>query len=377
MFTKSRLILIAAMMLVIPLVTGCGLSDQKSKTKQKITIGVVIPLTGGTSYGGERVKSGVDLAVEEINNSGGIGGKEMVAIYEDSQCDPKLAVVAARKLKDIDKVSVVLGDWCSGGALAMAPILEESEVVQLALGIAANLRDAGDYIFRAPLGVEYHAKAMADYLVNKAGVKKLAILYINNEFGVSWEEFLKNYYQKAGGGIVLAEPFEQGAADFRTSLAKLDHSNAEAVFMVAMNEYGPLLLQTKEMDIRQPRFAYATIEAQEILDVAGDAADGVIYTSPFDADSSSLDTQRYQEKYQAKYGKLSDYFAACSYDAAMLAARAMKVCGEDSSCIKEELYQVKNYPGASGTINVDDHGDFILPVIFKKIENGKFVFMKK
>src|SRR3989344_8760817 len=153
------LIMVIVALTIIP---GCS---QKSIEKEKITIGVITPLSGSLSSLGEVVVNSVNMALEEVNNNGGINSKEIEAIFEDSESNPKKAAVAAQKLISINKVSLILEGDTSGSAASVAPIAQESKVVHLSIFSTTNaLIDAGDYVFKLREEATPHAKAITSVI---------------------------------------------------------------------------------------------------------------------------------------------------------------------------------------------------------------------
>ena len=343
--------------------------------KEVVKIGVILPLSGTAAYAGEEVKSGIDLAVEEINNKGGINGKKLEVIYEDTKCNPTEAINVFNKLTKIDKISVIIGDWCSSCVLAVAPIAEKSRIVLVSLGISPKIRFAGDYIFRIPVSLAYYSKRLAQY-VHKKNISKVSILYINNDYGASFSDYFRKDFENLGGKIVSVETFERGATDFRTQLIKIKNDNSEAIFIIAYNEFDRILKQKEELKINKLVLASNTVESQQVLDL-GKLAEGIIYPYSFNPDSNRKGSIEYQTLYKAKYGKKSGYYAAEGYDAVKILAKAIKVCGTNSVCIKNELYKIKNFDGATGKISIDEYGDVETPILIKKIENQNFIIIEE
>ncbi|MCK4458341.1 MAG: ABC transporter substrate-binding protein [Methanosarcinales archaeon] len=157
MATKHILI---GVVLFLAVIAGACLQDTQP---DEIRIGAILPLTGEAAEYGEDAKLGIDLAVEEINAAGGINGKRIQVVYEDSQATPSQGVSAIQKLTTVDKVPVIIGAMASSVTLAIAPIAEENKVVLLSPASSApQITEAGDYIFRTEFSDAYGGKAQAE-----------------------------------------------------------------------------------------------------------------------------------------------------------------------------------------------------------------------
>jgi len=158
---------------------GCAKKEEK-----EIKIGVILPLTGDAAKYGQSAKKGMKLAVDEINNKGGINNQRVILIIEDSQGQVKNGVSAFNKLITIDKVPIVVGELLSSITLAIAPIANEKKIIVLSpASTAPKITEAGDYIFRNVASDIVEGQIMAEYAFNKLQYKKIAILYINNDYG--------------------------------------------------------------------------------------------------------------------------------------------------------------------------------------------------
>lgn len=352
-------------------------------TRQKtepgeIKIGVILPLTGEGAKYGDAAKKGFDLAVDEINNNGGIKGKKIHLICEDSQGDPKLGVSAMQKFATVDKVNAVLGDLFSSVTLAIAPICNNDKIVLLSPASSSpKITDAGDFIFRNCPSDVYEGTIMSNYAYDKLGYKKVAVFHINNEYGIGIKTvFEKNFISK-GAAICNEETFEQNATDFRSQLTKIKEANPEAIYLVGYKEMGYILKQAKEMGINCQFLSTVMLEDPEIIKIAGGAAEGAIYSaSAFDPKSDNLVIKSFVAAFKNKYGIEPDIFAGLSYDAMKIMSIAITRGGFSSQEIKTAMYDVKNYSGIAGETSFDANGDAILSPIIKKVKDGKFVQFK-
>jgi len=359
---------------VVVILAAVLIVTQTRKGEKEIKIGVILELTGPLSRLGERSKRGMEMAVEEINSSGEVKGSKINLIVEDTKSDPKEGVAAFLKLINTYHVPVVTGATGSSIVMACAPIANEKKVVLFSTGATSPLiTKAGDYIFRNRLSGEAEVKAMAEFAIKKLNIKKIAVLYVNTDYGVGNKDVFKRTYEDLGGKVLLSEGFDQGESDFRAHLAKIKKLPIEGVYIIAVGENGYILRQAKEMGINVQFLSTVGIEGPDVLKIAGDAANGVIYTVQKFDPSSSDKTKRFSQKYFNKYGEEPDLFAALGYDAIYIITKVINEYGYDAEAIKNGLYKLKNFQGVVGSISFDENGDIQSEVMMKIIKDGKFV----
>jgi len=345
---------------------------QTKKEPREIKIGAILPLTGSSAQYGQWSKNGADLAVEEINQQGGIRGRRIKIIYEDSKTDAKEGISALNNLYTIHKIQAVITE-SSGVVLAIAPVAERNKIVQLNVGaVNPQIRKAGDYTFSNINDANAEAYQMARFVFDRLQFRKLAILYANTSYGIGARNAMIERFKILGGQIVADEIFEENSGDFRTQLTKIKSANPEAIYIVAVTKDAALILkQAKEIGLKVQFLSATFFEGKDVIDIAGDAAEGTIYTSTA-LDTSSSDVQKFISNYYDKFGITPEIYSATAYDAIRILALAIKNVGYDSSKIKNFLYTVKDYPGISGVTSFDADGAVEKPVLFKILRNKKF-----
>ena len=342
---------------------------------KEIKIGALLPLTGSAAKYGENAKRGIDLAVDEINSEGGIKGRKIQIVYEDTQALPQQGVAAIRKLIIIEKVPVVIGAMASSVTLAIAPVAEENRVVLLSPASSnTKITTAGDYIFRNCISDVFEGAQMAEVAYNIINLRKIAILYINNDYGVGLENVFKTKFKDNGGDIVISEPFEQDATDFRTQLTKIKRTNPEAVYLVGYKEMILILKQANELNLKVQMLSTIMFDDPEILEKAGNAAEGVIFTTwVYDPKSEKEEVRNFTQEFKKRYNTEPGIFVPEAYDALKIIALVIKKGGYNALAIKKALFEIHEYPGVSGVTSFDSNGDVIKPLRLKTVKNGQFV----
>jgi len=352
---------------------------KKPVEKGAIKIGFIGPLTGEAAIYGTSPKKGADLAIEEINAKGGINGKKLELIVEDSKCDPKEAVNAINKLVNVDKIKFIIGGMCSSETLAAAPTAESSKVIMIS-PVSTNYKvsQAGDYIFRTVPSDALQGKKAAELAYQK-GFRKAAILYVStNDYGLGLEKVFKEEFSKLGGTVVISEGYAAGDSDFRTQLTKIKFANPDVLFIPSQMPGNDLIVkQAKELGIGCQIIGTETMQDENFVKTVGKAADGIIFTSF--AEYKGAQAHAFSARFKAKFSEEKTIYSDYAYDAVYALEKAMTACKDvqDSVCVKTELYKT-DFIGATGPVGFDENGDVKGKdfAVFK-IENSQFVPYEK
>jgi branched-chain amino acid transport system substrate-binding protein len=371
---KIRIVTIVVITSVIAtLFAGC----QSKLNQEKITIGAIIPLTGDAGSYGVALKKGMDVALEAINATGGIDGKKLAIVFEDSQADPAKAVAAFNKLRSIDSVPMVLGDMFSAGTLAIAPIAERNKIVLLSPSASAvDLTKAGDYVFRIYPSDTYDGTYLAEFARDKLRAKKVAVVFMQTASISTVVQVFHDKFEDVGGKVVCSEAYKEGDTDFRSQLAKAKAFNPDVMFIPGyLKEMANLLKQAKEIGIKTQFLSISTFSDPKILSLAGGAAEGVMFSSPaFDAESTTHEMQTFLQVFRKKFNAEPDILAGYGYDVVNIAAKALRAARNITpDSIKQRLYDIKDYPGVTGKTTFDSNGDVVKELRIMTVKNGTFV----
>lgn len=341
--------------------------------QEKITIGAIQPLTGSLANVGQNARAAIGIAVSEINSNGGINGKKLEIIMEDGQCDPKAASTAAKKLVEIDNVPAIIGGLCSGETMAAAPIAEKAGIVLLSNGSSnPKVSELGDYVFRVFPSDNFQGKVAADLAFNKLNARNVAVFSCQLDYCAGISSVFISEFEKLGGKIVAEEHFEQQTSDVKTQLLKIKGSSPDIIYFLGMTSESAVgIKQAKELGLEKPLLGSDGWDDPALWSAAGNAGEGAMYTTV-----SVPENKEFLEALEKEVGKgnAAVPFSAQAYDAVYIMADALKKCGENSDCIKEELYKVQGFEGISGTIGFDKNGDLTTAnYAIKVVENGKAV----
>jgi len=368
--------------------TGCkkeespsnSTSTSQSSQNQPIKIGAIVPLTGDAAGYGTSLKKGMDLAVEEINKHPDSAGKHLNIVFEDDRNLPQAGVSAFNKLVSVDNVPTVLGAMFSAVTLAIAPIAESQKVVLLSpTSSAIELTTAGDYIFRIYPSDSYDGQYLATFANEKLHAKRVAVVTLQAASTTSISQLFKKLFTDSGGTVVLDETYQTGNTDFRAILTKINEQKPDLVFLAGtLNETAGLLRQAKELGVKNTFLGISTLNDPKFLQLAGDAADGVLFSSPvFDPTSQAPEMTNFVSAYRVQYGQDPDILAGYGYDTVNIAALAINQADKNGGVtpdnIKTALYAIKNYPGVTGKMSFDKNGDVVKDLRIMTVSGGKFV----
>jgi branched-chain amino acid transport system substrate-binding protein len=370
---KRKILWIIIGIIVIVILIGIVLFGM-SKKNDSIKVGWIGAMTGPQAKYGSYEAS--ILAVEDINNDGGINGKKLELVAEDGKCDPKSAVDATNKLIDVDKVKVIIGGHCSPESVAIAPIAEKNKIIMLAsITGTPLLTNMGDYIFRTSASATVESKLLSNLIKNKFNLSRLAIIYEQTDYARPIAEKMRDEFNKNGGNVILFEAYTPGTSDFRTILTKVNENNIDSIFLDPQSPDAAfnLLKQINELGIKAKLFGNDVTTNQIIINQNPDLFEGFIAANPY-FDINNSNTKKFIEKYDKKYNTNElpyGFWTAESYDGVMIVSDMIKKCGEtDTDCMKKFLYGIKDYPGVSGNISIDENGDGVRTYSLNIVYNG-------
>jgi branched-chain amino acid transport system substrate-binding protein len=368
-----------ALIIVVAVVVGALFyrSSVQRDSDQTIRIGGMLSLTGDSANYGKRSLNGALWAIEQINSSGGISGKEMELVVEDSASSPKNAVSAINKLIDVDNVDIIVGDIISGTTIAAAPVANRREVLLFAPGAShPSLKTAGPFFFRNWTSDDFDGKAMAQYLL-KIGVKQVGLLVQKTDYTFGLAHALEAAFSEGGGQIISREEFDTETTDLRTQISKMKSQGVKDVYISAYSPgTGRALKQALEIGFNPQWYATLTVDTPECASIAGEARNGVIFTTPaFDSSDPRPEMRLFVEGFEERFGEEPESVAGHAYDAINILATVMKKVGNDPARVIEALLNVKDFPGVTGVTSFDEDGDVIKGIHIKQVKDGAIVII--
>ncbi|PIN75377.1 hypothetical protein COV18_04275 [Candidatus Woesearchaeota archaeon CG10_big_fil_rev_8_21_14_0_10_37_12] len=322
--------------------------------QETIKIGAVIDLSGAIQYFGQEANQGLHMALEDINKGSKI---PFELIIEDSKAQPEQALTAAQKLINVDDVHYLVTFSGASAALAILPLANEQEIIQMELiCYVPGCHTKDDYLFCVSGAAHNAPDYMAEDILS-LGYETIALIYVQNDLGESMRQRFTEQFTKLGGNVLFEEAFEQEQTDFRTQLLKIPEIDAIVTF--TFEEIGHLLQDKNELGIETPVYAFFTVTNPQAKDIAGTGLEGVYTAYPGHIKTNAHKT--FAENYAVQHGRNPSIHALKAYDALTLLYKAIETCdyAEDTTCVKEQLEQTQNYEGVSTIITFDECGDLI------------------
>lgn len=348
---------------------------QPRGTADEIRIGHFASMTGGTAVFGTSADEGIRMAADEINARGGVLGRPIRVITEDTQSRQEEAVTAVQKLINQNRVVALLGEIASSRSLAAAPVAQRARIPMLSpASTNPRVTQIGDFIFRACFIDPFQGTAMADFAMkSEKGPKarRFAVLYdVKNDYSLGLREFFTARVLELGGTIVADESYGEGDVDFRAQLNKIRAANPDAIWIPGYyQEVGLIARQARELGITVPLLGGDGWDAETLGKIAGEAINGGFFSNHFSADDQSEAVQGFIRRYRARYGgKLPDAMAILGYDSMMLLADAIERAGSTNGrAIRDALATTRDFPGAAGNITIDENRNARKPLVVLRV----------
>jgi branched-chain amino acid transport system substrate-binding protein len=355
--------------------------DNGSPNRSTIKIGYFGDLTGPTFNFGQSAINGVLMAASEINQNGGINGRQIDVVIEDDKGSPEEAARLTAKLIDQDKVVAIIAGGTSGNSRAAAPKAQSSHIPFISPSSTdPAVTQVGSYIFRACFVDSFQGEVMARFAVNTLKAQKAAVLYdFNSPYGRGLTQYFELSFGKLGGRIVREETYTQGDADFKGQLSTIKAAEPDVIYIPGY--YGDVALIAKQarlIGLTQPLLGGDGWDAPELWPLGGDALNGAYISTHYSLDNPSPALQSFVEQYKQRYGnQLPDAHAALAYDAARLLFDALTRIGStDPDKLREALAQTKNFAGITGVISMDGDRNAVKPAVVLKLQDLKFIYQE-
>lgn len=371
----KKIVGVLAVVIILGLV-GIFYWKNSNQTQTKvIKIGVIMPLTGPAAQIGQDILSGIETAEKQFKNPASLGDS-IKLIIEDSKVDPKTCVSIAEKLINVDKVDFIIGPASSGEALALAPICQKYKIPMLSpTASTPSLTNAGEYIFRIYPTDVYDGEILSGIAVDKLKLKKLAVFYLNNDYGTGLKNVFSQEILRKGSIVNCESGFSESEIDFKTIVSKLKAEKSDGVFIVALvDQYIKILKLIKEQNIKVKILAPVTFDDELIYKRNGAISEGVIYSRPyFNIYASDTIVHNFVSVYEKEKGKKPSILSALGYDSYMLTMNLFQRNSFKKENIIQSFNGIKDYNGASGIINFDKNGDVIKKLEIMTIKNSNAV----
>ena len=376
-FSKKSLQLACAVLgatLLSSVFAGCG-SKESGDT---IKVGANFELTGNVANYGNATIEGLQLAIDEANEAGGVGGKKIELVSVDDKSEAAESINAATKLISDDDVKVIVGPATTGLVLAETQTATDAKVpiiAPCATSPEATVENGKvkPYVFRSCFIDPQQGEVMATFAAKDLKAKT-AVIYVDNssDYSKNLAKVFKEKFEAAGGKVVMEEAFLQKDQDFKATLTKLKTANADVMFVPAYyEEVGKIVKQAREMGINSAILGTDGWDDTKVVDIAGaDALNNTFFSTHYS--EKDAEVQGFIEAYKKKFNRAPNVFAALGYDAGKMLVDALKRAGSgDTEKIREALEATKDLKVGTGTISMDKNHNPIKTAVILEMKNGE------
>lgn len=343
-----------------------------------IKIGEVGSMTGSEATFGTSTHQGIELAIKQENEAGGIKGKKLQIVALDDQGKPDEAATAVTKLITQDKVSAILGEVASSRSMAMAPIAQNYKIPMVTPSSTnPKVTELGDYVFRVCFIDPFQGTVMAKFAAESLKAKKVAVLRdVKNDYSVGLANYFTDTFKKLGGEVIIDQSYSASDVDFKAQLTAIRAKKPDAIFVPGYyTEVALIGRQARELGIKVPLLGGDGWDSPKLNEIGGKAMNNSYFSNHYTPEDKSPRVQEFITKYQAAYGSVPDGLAAMGYDAAKVLIDAMKRAKSfDTADVRTALAGTKEFPGVTGKITIDDKRNAVKSAVVLKVDNGDFKY---
>ncbi|HNW30062.1 MAG TPA: ABC transporter substrate-binding protein [Spirochaetota bacterium] len=365
---------------LLPLAFSC-----KKQSGETIKIGAIFAVTGPASFLGAPEAKTAQMMVDEINNNGGVSGKQLKLIIKDSAGSPEKAISFAKQLIEEEKVFAIIGPSTSGETMKIKTICEDAKTILISCAAAEVIvNPVAKYVFKSPQK-DSHAVQKIFEVMKKKGISKIGIVSSNDGFGIAGKEQLEKIAPTQGIQILISEVYDKKATDLTGVLTKLKAKNVQAVINWSIVPAQSIVAKNmKQLNMNVPLFQSHGFGNIKYVKEAGEAAEGIIFpcgrlliadSLPDNHPQKAL-LMKYKKDYESKYGEDASTFGGHAYDAMLVLVEAIKKAGSDKEKVRDAIENLKGVAGTAGIFNFspqDHNGLDINAFDVLTVKGGKFV----
>lgn len=384
MQVSRKVVLVVLMLFVFGMIAGCGgqAGGGKDAASDEIVVGINAELSGAVASYGSNARDGAILAIEQLNEQGGVLGKKIKAVERDNKSLADEAMSVSADLAGKGMIAQI-GPLTSGNVQGCTPVMMDNKIPLIAPAATAvnvTVNEKGetlDYIFRVCFIDPFQGTLMAQFAAENLGAKTAAILKdASSDYGKGLADYFKKTFTEKGGKIVAEEGFVKGDRDFRATLTKIRSANPDFIYVPGYyEEVAPLIKQARELGINVAIGGGDGWDSPDMVKVAGDAnLNNTYFTNHYSIEDQSPKVVEFVNAYKARYNKEPDAFAALAYDAVQLLAQAIKDANSTNpEDIKNALANIKDFEGVTGKMTIDKQHNPIKAGVIIEFKDGKQV----
>ena len=377
-------VLSLVLVLVLGLITsGC---NNLIKNDKEIILGANYEMTGALAAVAKQTVNGINLAIKQTNEQGGVLGKQIKLIIADNKSEPSESANAITKLIKNHNVKLVFGSVASSNVLATVQIAHDSKIPLITAtatnpSVTMEQDQVRPYVFRTCFIDPFQGEVMANFAA-KSLQAKTAVMYIDSSSDYS-KGLAKIFAEKfiANGGMIIGEEsFLQKDQDFKSTLTKIKAINPDVVFIPAYyEEVGKIIRQAREIGIKSQLIGTDGWDDPKLIEIAGlSAVEGTFFSNHYSPQDQDPKVVEFVKAYKAEYNQEPSALAVLGYDCALVVIDAIKRAGsDDPEKIRQALEETKKLQITTGLLSIDNNHNPIKSAVVVEIKNGQQIFKEK
>ena len=383
---RKNIIVVLSLVLVLVLgliTSGC---NNLIKNDKEIILGANYEMTGALAAVAKQTVNGINLAIKQTNEQGGVLGKQIKLIIADNKSEPSESANAITKLIKNDNVKLVFGSVASSNVLATVQIAHDSKIPLITAtatnpSVTMEQNQVRPYVFRTCFIDPFQGEVMANFAA-KSLQAKTAVMYIDSSSDYS-KGLAKIFAEKfiANGGMIIGEEsFLQKDQDFKSTLTKIKAINPDVVFIPAYyEEVGKIIRQAREIGIKSQLIGTDGWDDPKLIEIAGvSAVEGTFFSNHYSPQDQDPKVVEFVKAYKAEYNQEPSALAVLGYDCALVVIDAIKRAGsDDPEKIRQALEETKKLQITTGLLSIDNNHNPIKSAVVVEIKNGQQIFKEK
>ena len=344
---------------------------------ETLKIANIVELSGAGATSGTNFKNGIELAVKEINASGGILGRQIATTTADTQSNPGVAKGLVTKAID-DDVFAVFGPVFSGSIMVSMAETRRAEVPNFTGGEAAAITKQGNpYIFRTSFTQDTAMPKVARYIAQQLKAKTVALIYVNNDYGKGGRDAIMKSLDALGVKVIADISTDQNQIDFSAPVQKAKQANADAIFVYTNEEESARALrELRKQGVTKPIVGETTLVGQKVIELAGEAANGAVAHVGLTVDAPIPAMRAFRARFEREYKYVTDHNGIKGYTGIYLLKAAIEKAGKfDRKLVASTLHglhvSAAQNPGVIMDVSVDANGDLDRASFLVEARNGK------
>jgi branched-chain amino acid transport system substrate-binding protein len=348
--------------------------------QEPIKIGQFASLTGKEASLGQSSNKGTLMAIDDLNAAGGVLGRPLLLVTEDTQSKPGETATVVKKLISRDKVVALLGEVASSRSLEAAPIAQAAKVPMISpASTNPKVTETGAYIFRTCFIDPFQGPVMARFAREHLKAKRVALVVsTSSAYSIGLAKFFRESFVANGGTIVLEQKYSEGDKDFKAQLTAIKAAGVDAVFNPGYYNEGALIVrQARDLGLTLPIFGADSWEAEALIQLGGKAMEGAYLCSHYSPEDPSPRVQNFVAAYKQRFGSTPDSNASLGYDSVLVLVDAIRRAGTtERGALREAIATTRDFMAVTGKITIDSERNASKNAVIVQVRNGKFEFVQ-